>query len=76
MRNKNYIMVSDYIAADKKWETEKTYFESPFVRTYIVSKRVRSGSSRLILAFRFEPPSPDDRLQIEDVRIFVSEKEL
>lgn len=76
VRNKNYIMISDYTAADKKWEAEKTYFEAPFVRTYIVSKRVRPGTSRLLTAFRFEPESPDDRLLIEDVRIFVSEKPL
>lgn len=74
--NKNYIMIADYNSADKTWEQEKTYFRTPHMRSYLVSKKIRPGSTRAIMVFRFEPISPEDRLKIEDVRIVVSDKPL
>jgi hypothetical protein len=74
--NKNYIMISDYNGTNKTWEQEKTYFRTPLTRTYVVSKKVRPGSTRLLMVFRFEPLSPEDWIRIEDVKIAVSEKPL
>jgi len=74
--NKNYIMIADYNGTDKTWEQEKTYFRTPHMRSYLVSKKIRPGSTRAIMVFRFEPISPEDRLKVEDVRIVVSDKPL
>ncbi len=74
--NKNYIMIADYNGADKTWEQEKTYFRTPHTRTYLVSKKIRPGSTRTIMVFRFEPVSRKDRLRIENVEIVVSDEPL
>jgi hypothetical protein len=67
----NYIAVIDY-NKDGSREAEKTYFTSHHWRTYIVSKRVRPGNSRLLLMFRFCPQTRQDRLMIKDVKVVVS----
>lgn len=71
--NKNYIMIADYKKSDKTWEQEKTYFRTPHMRSYLVSKKIRPGSTRAIMVFRFEPLSREDRVTIEDVKIVVSD---
>ena len=76
VNNKNYIMISDYNRTDDTRETVKTFLESPHSRTYIVSKKVRPGTTRLILVFRFEPPSTREILTVEDVRVVVSDNSL
>jgi hypothetical protein len=72
----NCIMVTDYVEAGKSWDQAKTVFSSPTWRTYIVSKKIRPGASRLIAMFRFTPQSTEDRLWIKDVKIVISEKPL
>ncbi|NIM15930.1 MAG: hypothetical protein GTO45_28350 [Candidatus Aminicenantes bacterium] len=72
----NCIIAVDYRESDKTWEQEKTVFTSHQWRTYIVSKKVRPGTTRLILMFRFTPQSQKDRLRIKDTKIVISEKPL
>ena len=72
---KNYIAVADY-NKDGSHAARKTYFTSPNYRTYIASKKVRPGNSRLVLVFCFYPDSADQRLEIKDIKIVVSKKPL
>jgi hypothetical protein len=76
VNNKNYFMISDHNQIDDTRESVKTSLESPHSRTYIVSKKVRPGATRLILAFRFEPPSGREILTVENVRVVVSDNPL
>jgi len=69
----NYIFISDF---KESWESQKAFFSTPGWRTYLISKKVRSGCSRLVFAFRFNPQSAEDIIKIKDVRIYVSEKPL
>lgn len=69
----NYIMISDLSTAGG-WESEKQFFLSPGWQTYILRKKVRPGTNRLILGFRFTPQSAEDRLRIRQAGIFISEK--
>jgi hypothetical protein len=71
----NYIAVVDYQKPGSS-KAEKTYFTSHHWRTYMVSKRVRPGSSRVILMFRFCPQTTQDRFKIKDVKVVVSEEPL
>jgi hypothetical protein len=72
----NCIIAADYVDSDKTWEREKTVFTSHRWRTYIVSKKVRPGTTRLILTFRFSPETKKDRLWIKDAKIVISKKPL
>ena len=73
-RGKNFISVSDY--QNKTWSSQKAYFMSHHWRTYLVSKKIRPGITRLLLMFRFIPQSPKDRLRIKNVKIVISETPL
>lgn len=75
LNRENYIAVVDY-NQDGTHKAEKTYFTSHHWRTYIVSNRVRSGSKRLLLMFRFCPQSEKDRFRIKDVKVIISDKPL
>jgi hypothetical protein len=72
----NCIIVTDYRESDNTWEQEKTVFTSHGWRTYKVSKKVRPGTTRLVLIFRFTPQSKKDRLRIKDAKIIISDKPL
>ncbi|MCP5102543.1 MAG: hypothetical protein GY950_04150 [bacterium] len=65
----NYLLISDFKG---RWDSEKHYFVSSEWRTYIVSKRVRPGSNRVILGIRFTPRASADVLRIRSVHVFVS----
>ena len=69
----NYIFISDFKGA---WESKKAFFTTPGWRTYLISKKVRSGCSRLVFAFRFNPQSSGDKIKIKDLRFYVSGKPL
>jgi membrane protein implicated in regulation of membrane protease activity len=71
----NYIAVVDY-NKDSSHKAEKTFFTSHHWRTYIVSKQVRPGNTRLLLMFRFCPQTRQDRFKIKDVKVVISEKPL
>ena len=71
----NYIAVVDY-NKDGSHKAEKTFFTSHHWRTYIVTKRIRPGNSRVLLMFRFCPQSRQDRFRIKDAKIVVSEEPL
>jgi len=75
MNKDNYFAISDFDG--KHWiPSEKSYFKSQDWRTYLISKKVRPGCSRLVLAAWLNLKSPEDTLRIRDVKIFVSEKPL
>jgi uncharacterized membrane protein len=75
MNKDNYFAISDF--GGKHWvASEKSYFKSPDWRIYLISKKVRYGCSRLVLAAWLNLKSPEDTLRIRDVKIFVSEKPL
>ncbi len=76
MDRDNFIFISDYNDKDKNWESERIYFFSPYRRTCMVSKKIRKGSQRVIMGIRFTPQSPEDKLVIENARIYVSEEPL
>lgn len=71
----NYIAVVDY-NQDGSHKAEKTYFTSYHWRTYIVSKQIKPGNSRLLLMFRFCPQTSQDRFRIKDAKVVVSEEPL
>lgn len=72
----NFVFISDYNADDKTWDSRRIYFFSPYWRTCIVSKKIRKGSQRVIMGIRFSPQSPEDKLSIENARIYISEEPL
>jgi hypothetical protein len=72
----NFVFISDYNDKDKNWKSERIYFFSPYWRTCMVSKKIRRGSHRVIMGIRFTPKSPEDKLEIENARIYVSEEPL
>jgi hypothetical protein len=69
----NYIFISDF---KESWESQKAFFSTSGWRTYLISKKVRYGCSRLVLAFRFSPESSEGRLRIKDIKVAISEKPL
>ncbi|NIM14292.1 MAG: YfhO family protein [Candidatus Aminicenantes bacterium] len=70
VNNNNYFAVRDF---DGRWESsQRVYFVSHLWNTYIVSKKVRPGISRLILFISFNPQSSEDEVMVRDVRIFIS----
>lgn len=70
VNNGNYFAVRDF---DGSWESsQKVYFVSHLWNTYILSKKVRPGISRLILFISFSPQSSEDEVMVRDVRIFIS----
>jgi hypothetical protein len=72
----NFVFISDYNTDDKTWDSRRIYFSSPYWRTCIISKKIRKGSQRVIMGIRFTPQSPEDKLVIENARIYVSDEEL
>ncbi|MCP5109174.1 MAG: hypothetical protein GY950_37685 [bacterium] len=76
LNRKNFLFVSDYNGDEKNWKSEQIRFSSPYRRTYIVSHKVRKGSKRVIMGFRFTPTSPGDTLTIENARVYVSDENL
>jgi hypothetical protein len=73
MNPDNYVFISDY---KDTWIAEKAFFTTPGWRTYLVSKELRPGISRLIVGFRFSPQSPKDEIKIMDVKLYVSDRPL
>ena len=69
----NYIFIQDF---KKKWERQKFYFSSPYWRDYLISRRIREGSSDVMLGLRLAPQSPEDKIIIKNVRVYVSDKPL
>jgi len=65
----NYLFIQDF---DGRWERERFYFSGTGWLTYLVSKKVRPGSTKLGMGIYFTPQSESDRMKIDDIRIFVS----
>ncbi|MCP4216078.1 MAG: hypothetical protein GY765_15615, partial [bacterium] len=60
----------------KKWTAKKIYFSSHHMRTYLVEKKIESGSKRALAGIRFTPGSKDDRLLIKNIRIYIADTPL
>jgi len=71
----NYIAIVDY-HSDKSHSAVKTYFFSPHWRTYLLSKKIKPGNSRLLMMIRFCPQSLKDKIKIEDAKIIISKEPL
>lgn len=65
----NFLYIQDF---DGKKEREIEHFRSENWQTYMVAKKVRTGSTKLYFGFNFEPGSPGEKLMIKDIKIFVS----
>jgi hypothetical protein len=66
----NYIFIRDF---KEKWESTTTYFVSHLQRTYLLSRLIRPGSTRVIMGIRFTPQSPADKLLITNIRAYISD---
>ena len=72
----NYIFINQYNDQDKTWQSSRTYFSSPYTRSYFVSRHIGQDSSRVVLGFRFNPKSQEEFLLIQDARIYISNEPL
>jgi len=76
-REDNFMFISTISTISTQaggWGAEKQFFSAPGYRTYILAKRIQSGTTRLIMGFRFTPQSAEDRLTIRHISIYASEK--
>ncbi len=69
----NYLFIQDFT---NNWKRKKHYFSSPSWRTYLISRRIREGSSKLMVGIRFAPKSSEDKIMINDIRIYISDNPL
>ena len=69
----NYIFIQDFKG---KWQRQKYYFRSPYWQTYLFSRRIREGSSGVMLGIRFAPRSSQDKIMIKDLQVYVSDNPL
>lgn len=63
----NFIFISDFV---KDWETANCTFSRQGRNTYLVSKKIRRNSRRIIIGFRYSPKTAEDKLIIENMKIF------
>jgi hypothetical protein len=73
LNNNNYIFIQDFYG---EWERERCYFSSPYWRTYLLSKKIRENSTKIMLGFRFNPSSSKEKLLIKDIKLYVSNRPL
>jgi hypothetical protein len=69
----NYLFIQDF---NGKWERKRITFSGTGWLTYWVSKKIRSGSTKLQLGIQFAPQSSEDKLIIKDVKVFISGESL
>ena len=67
----NYLFIQDFSG---QWEREKFYFSGPGWLTYLVSKKIRPGSTKLSLGIYFTPQSGNDRIMLDDINVFISDR--
>ena len=73
INRENYIFIQDLKG---KWQRQKYYFRSPYWQMYLVSRRIREGSTRIMLGIHFAPGSPQDKLMIKDLQVYVADNPL
>lgn len=66
VNKENYVFIQDYNGV---WERRSVQFQRGGWMTLLVSKRIRRGSSRLLLGIRFLPESTKDKLRIRNAYI-------
>ncbi len=69
----NFVFIRDF---KEKWESTTSYVISHLKRTYLISRQIRPGSTRVILGIRFTPASPADHLVLSNIRGFYSDQPL
>lgn len=70
LKSPSQIFISDYDG--KTWESTVIRFTSPGTRAYLVSRKIRANSQRVLAGFRFAPQSPSQLLSFRDPEIYVS----
>ncbi|MCP4215741.1 MAG: hypothetical protein GY765_13895 [bacterium] len=70
----SFAFISDF--KNKVWKSEKALLQSPLRRTLVVSKKIRTGSRRLLFGLRFMPKTVKDKIVIEYMRVAVSDSPL
>ncbi|MCP4149680.1 MAG: hypothetical protein GY757_18180 [bacterium] len=73
MDKNNYIYISDL---SKGWDSVKTKYTTSKWRTYLVSKKITPGSTRLIAGIRYTPKSSKEQLLIKDMKLHITDKPL
>jgi Bacterial membrane protein YfhO/NedA-like, galactose-binding domain len=73
LHEKNVIFVQDL---KKKWQKAESQIIGNEWKTYIVSKTIRKGVSKWSMGIRFTPVSAHNRLQVGEIRVLVSDKEM
>lgn len=73
LNRSNFIFIGDF---REKWEKQKHFPLSQYWQYHLVSKKIRPGSTQLQMGIRFAPNSPDDQLQVRDIKIVVTQKPL
>jgi len=56
-----------------KWERDKVYFSGTGWFTYLMTKEIYPGVKDLQIGIQFVPDSPQDKIMIKDIKLFLSE---
>ena len=67
----NYVFIQDF---DGRWERKTSSFSGTGWLTHLISKKIRPGSTTLGMGIYFTPQSENDRMEIDDIKIFVSNR--
>jgi hypothetical protein len=73
VNRENYLFIQDLKGT---WQRQKCYFRSPYWQTYLVSRRIREGSTGIMPGIRFAPQSSQDKLMINDFQVYISDNPL
>jgi len=73
INRENYIFIQDY---KEGWERNRHYYAAKFMRRYLVSRKIRPGSTNISLGIRFVPKSPQDKLTIKSINAYISDNPL
>jgi hypothetical protein len=73
LNRENYIFIQDY---KDNWDRDRLYFSAPYWRTYLISRKIREGSTKFSMGLRFVPNSTKGKLLIKNLRAYVSDTPL
>jgi hypothetical protein len=73
VNRENCIFIQDF---EGTWQRQSYFFRSPYWQTYLVSRRIREDSTKIMLGIRFEPRSSQDKLMIKSIEVYTSDSPL
>jgi hypothetical protein len=73
LNKNNHMFIQDFTG---NWEKECIYFQGEEWHTYLVSKKIRFGSSKIVMGIRFVPETKKDKISIKEMRVTVSKDPL